>query len=121
MISNSSIGIKVKSLYQFTNKYHKILCLRHRYFRFVCSLSSLQLEIIWMNVPRLSIKMTNPSRLIMQLALKRVRSLRFRLLKINPNLPRRLTSTDLLASLTEGLTTSLIGGSKEEEGTKFVE
>ena len=88
MISNSRIGIKVKSLYQFTNKYHRILCLRHKHFWFVCSLSSLQLETIWTNVPRLSAKMTNPCRLIMQLALMRVRGLRFRFLKINPNLHR---------------------------------
>ena len=88
-ITNSKIGIKVQSLYQFTNKYHRILYLRHRYFWFVCSLSNLQLVTVWMNVPRLSTKMTNPCRLIMQLALRRVRSLRFRLLKINPNLPRR--------------------------------
>ena len=47
MISNSRIGIKVKSLYQFTNKYHRILCLRHKHFWFVCSLSSLQLITVW--------------------------------------------------------------------------
>ena len=32
MISNSRIGIKVQNLYQFTNEYYRILCLRHRYF-----------------------------------------------------------------------------------------
>ena len=89
MISNSKIGIKVKSLYQFINKYHRILYLRHMHFWFVCSLCNLQLETVWMYVPKLSTKMTNPCRLIMQLALRRVRSLRFRLLKINPNLLRR--------------------------------
>ena len=89
MISNSRIGIKVQSLYQFTNKYHRILFLRHMYLWFVCSLSSLQLVTIWTNVPRLSTKMTNSSRLIMCLALRRVGRLRFRLMKINPNLPRR--------------------------------
>ena len=89
MISNSRIGIKVKSLYQFINKYHWILYLRHMHFWLVCSLSNLQLETIGTNVPRLSTKMTNPCRLIMQLALRKVRSLRFRPLKINPNLPRR--------------------------------
>ena len=89
MVSNSRIGIKVQSFYQFTNKYHKILCLRHRYFWLICSLSSLQLETIWTNVPRLSTKMTNPCRSIVHLVLRKVRSLNFRLLKINPNLPRR--------------------------------
>ena len=59
MISKSRIGIKVKSLYQFTNKYHRILCLRHKYFWFVCSFSSLQLETFFMYVPKLSTKMTN--------------------------------------------------------------
>ena len=29
VISNSKIGIKVERLYQFTNKCHRILCLRH--------------------------------------------------------------------------------------------
>ena len=75
MISNSRIGIKVKSLYQFTNEYHRTLCLRHRYFWFVCSLSSLQLETVWTNVRRLSTKMTNPCRLIVCLALRKVKSL----------------------------------------------
>ena len=75
--------------YQFTNKHHRILFLRHMYLWFVCSLSSLQLVTIWTNVPRLSTKMTNSSRLIMCLALRRVGRLRFRLMKINPNLPRR--------------------------------
>ena len=65
IISNSKIGIKVQSLYQFTNEYHRILCLRHKYFWFVCSLSSLQLVTVWTNVSRLSTKMTNPCRLIM--------------------------------------------------------
>ena len=32
-----------------------------------------------------------------------------------------VTSIDLAISLTEGLTTSLTGGSEEEEGTKFRE
>ena len=89
MITNSRIGIKDQNLYQFTNKHHRILCLRHKYFWFVCSLSSLQLVIVWTNVPRISTKMTNPCRLIMCLALRRVGSLRFRFMKINPNLPRR--------------------------------
>ena len=120
MISNSRIGIKVKILYQFNNKYHRILCLWHRHFWFVFSLSSLQLETVWTYVPRFSTKMTNSCRLIMQLTLKRVKSLRFRLLKINPNLPKRCNFIDLV-SLTEGLTTLLIGGSEEEEGTKFME
>ena len=43
VISNSRIGIKVENLYQFTNKCYRILCLWHRHFWFVCSLSSLQL------------------------------------------------------------------------------
>ena len=89
MITNSKIGIKVQSFYQFTNKYHRILCLRHRYFWLICSLSSLQLKTVWTNVLRLSTKMTNPCRPIIQLALRRIRSLRFRFLKINPNFPRR--------------------------------
>ena len=59
MITNSKIGIKVQSLYQFTNEYHRILCLRHRYFWFVCSLSSLQLVTVWTNLSRLSTKVTN--------------------------------------------------------------
>ena len=50
MITNSKIGIKVQSLYQFTNEYHKILCLRHKYFQFVCSLSNLQLVTVWMSL-----------------------------------------------------------------------
>ena len=89
VISNSKIGIKVERLYQFTNKCNRIFCLRHWHFWLICSLSSLQLELVQMNVPRLSTKMTNPCRSIMQLVLRRVRSLRFRFLKINPNLPRR--------------------------------
>ena len=120
MITNSRIGIKVQNLYQFTNKHYRILCLRHKYFWFVCSLSSLQLVTVWTNVPRLSTKMTNPCRLIMCLAFRRVGSLRFRLMKINPNLPRRCQFYRL-ASLTEGLKVSLTGGSEVEEGTKFVE
>ena len=32
VISNSRIGIKVESLYQFTNKCYRILCLWHRHF-----------------------------------------------------------------------------------------
>ena len=60
MMSNFRIGIKVQGLYQLTNKYHKILCLRHRYFWLICLLSSLQLETVWTNVPSLSTKMTNP-------------------------------------------------------------
>ena len=54
----------------------------------------------------------------MCLTLRRVRSLRFRLMKLI--FLRGVTSTDL-ASLIEGLTTSLTRGSEEEEGTKFVE
>ena len=68
-----------------------------------------------MNVSILSTKMTNPCSLIMQLGLKSIRSLRLSILIFLGG----VTSTDLTASLTEGLTTSLIGGS--EEGTKFVE
>ena len=41
VISNSRIGIKVESLYQFTNKCYRILCLWHRHFWLVSSLSSL--------------------------------------------------------------------------------
>ena len=88
VIFNSRIGIKVESLYQFTNKCYRILCLRHRQFWFVCSLSSLQLVTIWTNVSRISTKMTNPSRLIMHLVLRKGRLLRFRLFQINPNPPR---------------------------------
>ena len=65
VISNSRIGIKVESLYQFTNKCYRILCLWHRHFWFVCSLSSLQLVTVWTNVFRLPTKMTNPCRFIM--------------------------------------------------------
>ena len=54
----------------------------------------------------------------MCLAFRRVGSLRFRLMKLI--FLRGVTSTDL-ASLIEGLTTSLTGGSKEDEGTKIVE
>ena len=50
VISNSRIGIKVESVYQFTNKCYRILCLWHRHFWFVYSLSSLQLVTVWMNV-----------------------------------------------------------------------
>ena len=88
VISNSMIGIKVESLYQFTNKCYRILCLRHRQFWFVCSLSSLQLVTIWTNVSRLPTKMTNPSRLTMYLVLGKGRLLWFKLFQINPNLPR---------------------------------
>ena len=88
VISNSRIGIKVESLYQFTNKCYRILCLWHRHFWFVCTLSSLQLITIWMNVSRLPTKMTNLSRLTMHLVLRKGRLLKFRLFQINPNLPR---------------------------------
>ena len=88
VISNSRIGIKVESLYQFTNKCYRILCLRHMYFWFVCSLCSLQLIIVWTNVSRLSTKMTNPSRFTMHLVLKKGRLFRFRLFQINSNLPK---------------------------------
>ena len=88
MISNSRIGIKLESLYQFTNKCYRILCLRHKPFWFVCSLSSLQLVTIWTNVSRLPTKMTNPSRLTMYLVLGKGRLLWFKLFQINPNLPR---------------------------------
>ena len=118
MISNSRIGIKVQSPYQINNQYNMILFLRHRYFWFVYSLSSLQLVTVQTNVSRLSTKVTNPSRLIMCLTLRKVRRLRFRLMKLI--FLRGVTSTDL-ASLIEGLTTSLTRGSEEEEGTKFVE
>ena len=88
VISNSRVGIKVKSLYQFTNKCYRILCLWHRHFWFVCSLSSLQFVTVWMNVSRLPTKMINSSRLTMHLVLKKGRLLRFMLFQINPNLPR---------------------------------
>ena len=88
MISNSRIGIKVESLYQFTNKCYRILSLWHRHFWFVCSLSNLQLVTVWTNVSRLPTKMTNPSKLTMHLVLGNGRLLRFRLFHINPNLPR---------------------------------
>ena len=120
MISNSRIGIKVQSLYQFTNEYHMILCLRHKYFWFVCTLSSQQLETVWTNVPRLSTKMRNPCKLIMCLALRRVRSLRFRLMKINPNLPRRCNFYRF--SLTHsGFDDLTHRGFERREGTKFVD
>ena len=89
MLSNSKIGIKVYCLYQLTNKYHRILCLRHKYFQLICSLSSLQLETVQTNVSSLSTKMTNPQRYIMQLIFRKGIILRLRLFKINPNLPRR--------------------------------
>ena len=88
VISNSRIGIKVESLYQFTNKCYRILCLWHRHFWLVCSLNSLQLVTVWTNVSRLPTKMTNPSRLTMHLVLRNGGLLRFRLFQINPNLPR---------------------------------
>ena len=87
MISNSRIGIKVESFYQFTNKCYKILCLWYRHFWFICSLSNLQLVTVWTYVSRLPTKMTNPSRLTMHLVLRKGRLLRFRLFQINPNLP----------------------------------
>ena len=69
---------------------------------------------------RLSTKVTNSCRLIICLTLRRVRSLKFRLMKINPNFPRRcnfyrfsLTHRRFDNPLTRGL--------EEEEGTKFVE
>ena len=88
VISNSKIGIKVERLYQFTNKCYRVLCLRHWHFWLVCSLSSLQLIIVWTNVSRLPTKMTHPSRLTMHLILRKGKLLRFRLFQINPNLPR---------------------------------
>ena len=88
VISNSKIGIKVESLYQFTNKCYRILRLRHKHFWFICSLSSLQLITVWTNMSRLPTKMTNPSRLTMHLVLRKGRLLRFGFFQINPNLPR---------------------------------
>ena len=88
VISNSRIGIKVESFYQFTNKCYRILCLWYRHFWFICSLSNLQLVTIWTNVSRFLTKMTNPSKLTMHLVLRKGRLLRFRLFQINPNLPR---------------------------------
>ena len=71
VISNSRIGIKVESLYQFTNKCYRILCLWHRHFWLVCSLNSLQLVTVWTNMSKLPTKMTNPSRLTMHLVLRK--------------------------------------------------
>ena len=88
VISNTKNGIKVECLYQFTNKCYRILCLWHRCFWLVCSLSSLQLVTVWTYVSRLPTKMTNLSRLTMHLVLGKGRLLRFRLFLINPNLPR---------------------------------
>ena len=88
VISNSMIGIKVESLYQFTNKCYRILCLWHRHFQFVCSFSSLQLVTVWTNVSRLSTKMTNSCRFIMCFVLRQGRLLRLRFFQINPNPPR---------------------------------
>ena len=88
VISNSRIGIKVKHLYQFTSKCYRILCLWHRHFQLICSLSSLQLVTVWTNVSRLPTKITNSSRLTMHLVLRKGRLLRFRLFQINLNLPR---------------------------------
>ena len=88
VISNSRIGIKVESLYQFTNKCYRILCLWHRHFWLVCSLSSLQLVTVWTNVFRLPTKITNPSRRTVHLVLRKGRLLRFRFSQINPSLPR---------------------------------
>ena len=85
VISNSRIGIKVESLY---NKCYRILCLWHRHFWLVYSLSSLQLVTIWTYVSRLPTKVTNPSRLTMHLVLRKGRLLRFRLFQINPNLSK---------------------------------
>ena len=91
MISNSIIGIKVWSLYQFTYKHHRILYLRHKYFWFVYSLSSLRLVTIWTDVSRLSTKVTNSCRLILCIVLRKGGLLRFRLFQINHNLLRRCT------------------------------
>ena len=88
VISNSRIGIKLENLYQFTNKCYRILCLWHRHFWLICSLTNLQLVTVWMNVSRLPTRMTNPSRLTMHLVLRKGRLIRFRLFQINPNLPR---------------------------------
>ena len=88
VISNSRIGIKVESLYQFTNKCYRILRFWHMHFWLVCSLSNLQLVTVWMYVSRLPTKMTNPSRLTMHLVLRKGRLFRFRLFQINPNLPK---------------------------------
>ena len=88
VISNSKIGIKVEGLYQFTNKCYRILCLRHWHFQLVCSLSSLQLVIVWSNMSRIPTKMTNPSRLTMHLVLRKGRLFKFRLFQINLNPPR---------------------------------
>ena len=88
VISNSKIGIKVEHLCQFTNKCYRISCLRHQHFWLVCSLSTLQLVIVWMNVSRIPTKMTHLSKLTMHLVLRKGRLLKFRLFQINPNLPR---------------------------------
>ena len=88
VISNSKIGIKVERLYQFTNKCYRILCLRHRHFWLISSLSSLQLVTVWTYVSRLPKKMTHPSRFTMHLVLRKGRHLRFGFFQINPNLPR---------------------------------
>ena len=48
---SSSIGIKVKNLYQFMNKCHRILCFWHRHLLFGCFLRSLQLIAIWLCMP----------------------------------------------------------------------
>ena len=58
----------------------------------------------------------------MQLALRRVRSLKFRFLKINPNFPRRCNFyrfTSLTHREFDNLTHR--GSEEEEEGIKFVE
>ena len=89
VIFNSKIGIKVEHLYQVTNKCYRILCLRHLHFWLVCSLSSLQLVTVWMNVSRLPTKMTHLSRLTMHLVLRKGRHLMFGFFQINHNLPRR--------------------------------
>ena len=80
---NSSIGIKTKSLYQFMNKCHGILCSWHRHFLFGC----LQLETIWASIPSSTTKMIKLLRLVLFLTYRMSRFLRFCFTKIYLNSP----------------------------------
>ena len=73
---SSIIDIKVKNLYQFMNKCHRILCFWHRHFLFGC----LQLKAIWLCMPNSTIEMTKPLRYVLFLASKLIGILRFLLI-----------------------------------------
>ena len=73
----SCIGIKVKNIYQFMNKSHRILCFWHRHFLFGCLLWNLQLKTIWVSMSSSTTKMTKPLRFVLFLTSRMIESLGF--------------------------------------------